>query len=445
MPLPSARMPFDMQMACGLSSRRGQEQNDFGFSENLCFDDFYTLYRRNSMARAVVERIPERCWESVPEIIEGDNPEDSHDKTVFESAVEKLFSELSIWERMKAADCRGRVGSYGALYLMFGDGISPEEPVGRGAKLLKVQPLFECQLRPVEFDEDITSIRYGQPTVFQFVPNSENSNLSRQQSMPHIHHSRVVIFAEGSDDGGIAGSSALEPVYNDLLTLERIIGACGVGYWRTARSGLTIKAGSGEADIIGGLAASMGCEPSEVADRLDGAVYDFVQGLSTSLMVGGLDVQQLDFTLPDPEPFARVARMSIAAGSKTPEPILVGQQLSQKASDKNSEEFDRTCESRRPGFLTPVIRHTINHLMEVGALPNVERYCVYWPELASPSQDDKIALASKMADVNSKSAQNLGESPFTLDELRSAAGYEPLEELDYEEGEAQGSNEAKEP
>lgn len=443
MAMPNTRMPMSLQLACGLSSRRGQEQNDFGFPEDLQFQDYYTLYCRNSMARAVADRIPERCWESSPEIIEGDNVDDAHDKTAFESSVSDLFSSLSMWERMKAADIRGRVGSYGALYLMFADGKNPAEEVGRGARLVKAQPLFECQLKPIEYDEDVRSIRYGQPVRYQFIPRIDSGSLSRATDSPLIHYNRIVIFAEGSDDGGIDGSSALEPVYNDLITHERIVGACGVGYWRSSRSGLTIKAPGDNPDIISGLAAAWGCSPADVANRFDEEVYNFLQGQNTSLMTGGLDVDQLQFSLPDPEPFARVTRMSIAAGSKTPEPVLIGQQLSQKASDKNSEEFDRTCESRRAGFLTPVIRGVIDRLIGLGCLPNVG-YCVYWPELSSPGAEEKLTLASKMAAINASSSKELGDAPFAIDEIRSIAGYEPLEELDYEEGEDEATAQTEE-
>lgn len=417
------------------NSRRSSEQDDFGFPEELSFHDYYKLYRRNSIARAVVDRAPSRCWETSPVIVEGDDADDVHDQTPFEKEVADLFFSVSVFARMQAADKRGRVGRYGALYLCFDDAgpDSVSMPVARGARLVKVQPLYESQLKVATRDIDISSMTFGEPLTYNHIASASSddpNDLNSNNSQPTIHASRVLIFAEGADDGGLSGMSALEAVYNDIISAERIIGACGIGYWRTSRGSLVI---SGENGSMGELASAFGVNDDEVGGALNEVVSQFTSGSDNALVLGGLNVDQIAFSLPDPEPFFQTALASIAAGSHTPSPILIGEQLSQRASDQNTKAWDRHCKSRQHSFLSPVIETLVQRLIDIGSIraPN-GGFRVHWDDLSSPSAEDRMDVASKMSSINS---QQLDDVPFTANEIREAAGYEPLEEIeiDYEE------------
>ena len=53
-------------------------------------------------------------------------------------------------------------------------------------------------------------------------------------------------------------------------------------------------------------------------------------------------------------------------------------------------------------------------------------FVVEWPDIAAPSDDDRLGIVNKMTVANEQ-AFRAGQSPiFTEDEIRKAGGYEPM-------------------
>lgn len=419
-------------------AKRNTAWEDYGFKERLTFDDFYSMFRRGGLGHAGIRRHADKTWETSPRVVEGDNPKDTHDATVFEKAVSKLARDVYLWPRMHAADWRGRVGRYSALYLVFGDGdrvTGPNEPVTPGAQLIKLQPLFESQLKVKEVDNDHASARYGMPTVFEFVPNAlgddtHSGTVSASDNVTVIHHSRVLVLAEGADDGSIYGIPALEPIYNDLVTIEKIIGAGGEGFWKAVRGGFAIE---GDMDPAA-LAEMFGCDVDEVPDRLNDVIKDYASGMDKALILGNAKATPMSYGMPSPEQPFMVAMYSVSAGLACPIPILIGQQIAQRSSDENSREWNKTVNARRERYMIPTIEALIRHLIALGTLPTpaAGEFRIAWDDLDAPSGEEKLALADKMATINRNSA-GTGEVPFLPDEIRQAAGYEPLDLIDYKD------------
>ncbi|MCK5666845.1 MAG: hypothetical protein KAI17_25325, partial [Thiotrichaceae bacterium] len=60
-----------------------------------------------------------------------------------------IIDNLNLWQRMKGADTRQRVGRYAGIFMRVRDGLSPELPLesklpGVGA-LVQMIPLYESQ------------------------------------------------------------------------------------------------------------------------------------------------------------------------------------------------------------------------------------------------------------------------------------------------------------
>lgn len=415
-------------------AKRETAWQDYGYPQHLEFDNFYTMFQRSGIARAGVMKHVEKTWETNPWIVQGDESDEPHsDWTTWEKAVSQAFRRAKVFDMLKEADWRGRVGRYSALYLVFNDGKRPDEPVQyrNGQRLLRVQPLFESQLTPATFNTDPSSDQYGQPLTYQFTENALGNSADQTARSMTIHADRIHILAEGSDGSGIYGTSALEPGFNSLLTLEKIIGAGGEGFWKAARGAYALK---GQADVAQ-LARMFGCEESEVGDKLNEVASDFSAGFDKMLMLGGMEAEGLGFSVPQPEQFFNAAIYDFSASVSCPVPVLIGQQISQRSSEENSQEWSQTNMSRRKRFVGPNIEDLVRKLMRVGAVPFMEHFYCAWDDLTEPSKSDKLALAEKAANINKALMGSGVQAPFDANELRDLAGFEPNDDLDDESGE----------
>lgn len=405
-------------------AKRATAWQDYGYPEHLDFDNHYSMFRRNGIGRAGVMRHVEKTWETNPWIVEGMEGDKTHTETSQERAVDKMLNQLSFWNRVHAADWRNRVGRYAGLYLVFSDGKRPSEPVTGNVRLLKVQPLFESQLKPTEFVTDQRSPEYGNPLRYQFKTHDEYTQTDGQPSESlAIHADRVHILAEGADDDTIYGIPANEAGFNDLVTIEKLIGAGGEGFWKTARGAFSLHS-TGEKGIdVQGLAQMFGVETDGVADKLNEVASDLSAGMDKLLLLGDLEAKALAYSLPSPEHFFAIAMQSYAASVSCPMPILLGQQISQRSADENSREWDRTIMTRRRRFVVPNIEQLIRKLMRFGALPTFDFY-IAWDDLTDATFSEKLDNAKTMSDTN-KASMGTGEpAPFTAAEIRDAAGYE---------------------
>lgn len=67
------------------NTKRKRLYQEFGYPQDLCFDDFYRAYRRNAIAGAAVTRMVDGCWEDYPEVYEGDQTKDATQQTAWDS------------------------------------------------------------------------------------------------------------------------------------------------------------------------------------------------------------------------------------------------------------------------------------------------------------------------------------------------------------------------
>lgn len=412
---------------------------DFGYPDRVDFPLAFDAYCRNPLARAAVDKTVGKTWEDNPFLQEfqRDGTEDGDQgETKTEKAIRQRFADLRIWQHLTECDRRALVGSYSGLILRFADSKQFREPVDRVSGgldgLVEVIPAWEGQLSVNQWDTDERSPTYGQPVMFAFAESAVG-----EQAQPRtfdIHPDRVIIW---SRDGTLNGRSALEPGYNALLDLEKIRGGGGEGFWKNAKSGLSLEIDKDAK--IESMAQAMGIQPADVVDKLDEQVKDFNKGFDSSLLMQGITAKPMQVTLPSPEHFFGVALQSFAASWLIPLKILVGSQTGERASTEDSEEWAKVNMGRRTNQAVPCIMNFVNRLERVGILPERDWF-LSWTDLTESSMGEKIDRAVKMADVNSK--QPDGEIVFTSDDIRAVVGMEPLSDAekfrdDPDEGEEQ--------
>ncbi len=402
---------------------------DFGWPENVEFKQFFDIYTRNGIARAGVDRTILKTWQDMPFLLEKerDGSEGAvKDETTLEKEIRLRFAALRLWQRLAEADRRGLVGGYAGAILRLADSKRFSEPVDRVSGgldgLVEVIPAWEGQLVVSEWDTAETSPTYGQPKMFQF-NEAEVGKSTGQARAFNVHPDRVIVW---SRDGTIHARSSLEPGYNDLLTIEKIIGAGGEGFWKNAKSAPVLEV-DGDANVEA-MAQAMGVKAEEIADKMQAQVEGWQKGFDKLLMIKGMQAKTLGVTLPSPEHFVAVALQSFAASLSIPLKILVGSQTGERASTEDAAEWAQTCMSRRHNEVVPNIMTLVERLVRFGILPEKDWH-VDWSDLTESSMSEKIDRANKMADTNQKMKDG-GELVFTPEEIRAAVDLEPLSDAE---------------
>jgi hypothetical protein len=395
---------------------------DFGYPDHLTFHHFYRMYERNSIAYAGVVHAIQKTWRESPFLLESkrDIP---HEETTTERLIREMIERLSMWQKLSEADERSRVGEYAGILLRFADGKRWDEPVtqrvpGGMDGLVELIPAWEGQLEPSTYDTNVMSLTYGHPTMYLF--NEANVNPDdRMNRAFQVHPDRVHIW---SKDGSVHGQSVLEPGFNDLIVIEKVVGSGGEGFWQNAKNAPML---SFDKDVNAQtIAAMLGVDSvEEIADKLDEVVAGWREGFDKVLAMQGLTAQTLGVVLPQPEEFVMAPLRNFAATISEPLKILIGTQTGERASTEDAKEWDSTIMSRRENYVKPNIRRLLRHLARVGVLPAIE-WTIDWKDLTEDSTEEKLNKALKMAEVN-KAMLGIGRV-FSEDEIREAMGMEPL-------------------
>lgn len=403
---------------------------DFGWPETLTFEQLYAMYSRNGIARAAVEKTILKTWQSIPAVWE---TEDS-DETRLEKDIRTRFADLRVWQKLAETDRRSLVGGYSGAILRLADSKGWGEPVetvpGGLDGLVEVIPAWAGQLTVAEWNTDHNSDDYGKPRMFQF--NEAAVGREQKQRQMTIHPDRVLVW---SHDMTTEGRSLLEPGYNALMDIEKVVGSGGEGFWKNAKSAPVLQVDK-EA-TISDMAKAMGIADDKVHEAMNDQVEDWQKGFDRLLMLQGMEAKILGVTLPSPEHFMGAAMQVFAASVPIPMKILVGSQSGERASTEDANEWAQTNMARRSTTVIPAITEFIDRLERFAILPERDWH-IEWDDLTEATVADKIEQATKMADINVK-MRDSGEFVFTPDEIREVVGRDPLGDGDAVIGEPDDS------
>lgn len=416
------------------SSAKHNHYKDFGFPEQLTFDMLHATYTRNSLAKAAVDKTIRKTWQDPPWLLE--TPRDGSEGSVkketrLEKIVRQHFAKIRFWTKLMEADRRSLVGRFSAVILRIADGKKFSEPlervVGGIDALIDIIPVWEGQLKVSAWDENPHSETFGEPLMFEYdessmAPSTGKSNtqmtLARKVS---IHPSRIVIW---SMDGTMDCEPSLSAGYNDLLTIEKIIGAGGEGFWKNAKQAPILEMDK-EADLQK-MAKAMGIPIDQIADIMNEQVADWQKGFDELLMVQGMTAKLPKVELPDPEHFFSNALQSFAASFDIPLKVLVGTQTGERASTEDASQWNQTCNFRRKNTVIPNILQVVRRLEAAGIIKENPEWFVDWTDLTESTMLEKIDRAGKMAKVN----KDFGDIVFKPEEIRASVGYEPVDEAE---------------
>ncbi|PHS13513.1 MAG: DUF1073 domain-containing protein [Blastopirellula sp.] len=408
----------------GNASPKHNHWYDFGYPVDITFSQYYTMYRRNGIARAGIQRPVQKTWRDHP--VMRTAGENSDKETLAEKAVREAFDRVRFWEKLKDLDEKSRVHNYAGLIIRVADDKDLKEPLEKVTSglngLIELIPVYSEQLIPLKFDDVQTSLTYGQPLSFTFTESAVGLNNGAGRNV-EVHASRVHIWSE---DSTIYGKPALEAGFNDLITIEKVMGAGGEGFWKEAKSAPILNIDKDAS--MEGLAKMLGTTVEGLPDKMDEVVGDWQQGFDQLLMVQGMDAKKLTMKLPQPEQFIAGPMQSFAASMPIPMKILLGSQTGERASTEDGKEWCETIQGRRTNFVLPNVMRIIQTLVDAGIMPD-EDWTPDWSDLSEASGSEKTAKGKDMATIN-KEFLGTGEIVFTAAEIREEMGYKPLNEAD---------------
>lgn len=415
-----ARMGL-INSSMGLDQKRFGAWCEYGFKDELEFQDFYNLFRRGGVAHGAVNKIVQTCWSNAPQIIEGDDQDRAKDVTPWENRLKPVFKGGRFWRAFAEADRRRMVGRYSALLLRVRDSGRLSEPIRRkGAALVDVIPVWSSSLKAVGYNENTNHEDYGKVTKWQYTEASIGSLTGRQLE---VHPDRIFILGDYSQDA----IGFLEPAFNNFVSLEKVEGGSGESFLNNAARQLSI---SFDKDVdLSGMATAYNVPVGDLQEIFDKTTREMNMGNDASIITQGGTVTPLVASIPDPTPTYNVNLQSAAAALDIPTKILVGMQTGERASTEDQKYFNSRCQSRRELELNFEISDLIEHLMRIGVVERIPEFTVLWDDLNEPTRAERLANAKTMSEINENSL-NQGQATFTEDELREAAGYDPLEDED---------------
>jgi hypothetical protein len=377
----------------------------FSWDKNPSVEDFYALALRNPFAYAVTFLPSETTWRDPPRINDAREQEDG---TAFENDVSDLVEENKLWHYCRRADKLAGIGKFGILVLQLDDIDGPDglsDPVSNVTELQGLRPFSRASVSDLNVGAPGTD-RWGDPTQYQLDFSDENETESAiQQEGPEevwVHWQRVIhVPSDELLDDELRGVERQRPVYNNLIDVEKALGAAGQLAYRAAAWGININIDK-EFDL------------EDNGEQLQEHLQRWQHGLENVLRTHGADeVQSLGGEDIDPSLITDPNIEAISAQTGIPQSVLKGNETGERATTQDLKEWYGKISERRSGFIEQqLVRALIDRLREFDLIddPSGADYTVDWPPLAETSEED-------MASIQTDRATVLDTWPFATDLL----------------------------
>jgi len=380
-----------------------------GYVLNLTFNHYLSMYKRNEIAKHVIEAKPEASWRRHPTVEEVDK--DPKQAALFDNAWKELVKSHGIYHYLSRADVLSGIGWFGILYMGLDDVKNSDEmilPVEQGTerKLLYLRPYMVDDSAVAEWEEDPGSPRYGLPKIYKLSPRYSIKGITQSKDFK-VHHTRVIHIAEGLLDNDVWGTPRLENVYNHLQALEYVVGGSAEMFWRGAFPGYSLEA-KDDASF-----------DAQSLDDLEDEIQAFLHDLQRHVRLEGVEMKSLGIQVASPKDHFDVLISMISAGCQIPKRILLGSERGELASSQDERAWLERVDARRKNFCEPVIlRALIDRCIDYGILPEpVNGYVIKWPELMPRSEKEEAEVSRIKAEALSKYVMSPGADQIVPPEV----------------------------
>jgi hypothetical protein len=373
-----------------------------GYNKTPTFNDFFTRFKTQDIANAIVNAPVKASWRLYPTITENLKGEE----TQFEKETAALFERKSIYHYMSRADRLSGIGQYAVLLLGFNDGLALDQEVVTGKELLYVQPYKESSAVIQSYITETSDENYGKPLIYKISTANPGQNTNTSID---VHYSRVIHVSEGQLESDTFGNSRLEPVLNRLHDLDLVLGGSAEMFWRGAFPGVGLQAKEG----------AHFSQDGQSLEALETEMDAYIHNMQRYFRVQDIDIQQMTVQVADPTAHVDVQLTAISSQTGIPKRIFTGSERGELASSQDEINWNVKIDERRTNFLSPmVVRPFIDKLILTGVLPKPkDRYSIEWPTLFEPSDDKQAETAKIKSDALSTYAKALGADTIVPPEM----------------------------
>lgn len=387
----------------------GRRRNMFktlGYPRRLVPKDFYDRYRRNEVAARVVEAPVDSTWRGTTELVEDPDPTST---TVFETEWKKLNRKFNIWGVFRRADILAGLGRFSVILIGAPGNFDTEITALTEPSLLYLTPFSEKDAAIESLDITPNSPRFGLPVFYTMTRLSAPLAGLAASQQRRVHYSRVIHIAENLLDDHVYGISRMERVWNRLDDLDKVAGGGAEAFWRRADPGRNIKI---DPTLIPDVNSQEG---QETLRTLTEGLQSFTHDLERNIVTRGVDIQQMPSSVTQFNSSVQAILSLISAGTGIPQRILMGSEAGHLASTQDRENWSEKISDRRREFAEPnIVRPLVDRFIRWGVLPTPSNYEVTWPEVEELTEESKLDLAGKAADINQKQ----GSIVITPEEIR---------------------------
>ena len=349
-----------------------------GYKESPDVSDFWDLYNRADIAKAIVDKPAKATWSEGVTVHGPDAdgvPPDRGDDDLHDS-FERMKRENGVVSSLVRADIVSRVGRHGVMLLGVNDGRSLQQPLGSATELKYVTPLSERRIQDFDLGQNPTNERYNKPTTW---------HLDFEGETREVHWSRVIHIAEQQREHAVYAVPVLRPIYNRILDWQKVIGGSAEMFWRGA-----------DRKLVANLDPDAG--RLDDTDAMKEQVEEMRHGLRDTVFARGLSIDALGGNDVDPSGVADTILDAIASETDIPKRILIGSERGELASTQDRANFYGNMEDRRRRHAGPgILRPFVNRLQRAEILPAGD-FKIHWPELF-------VLDAMEKADIQAKRAQ----------------------------------------
>lgn len=358
-----------------------------GYKQNLTSTDYINQWKRQDIARAIVDRPVKKTWEGPVFVSEST---EEHE-TELERRYKELDRKLGLKTKMMRVDRLAQLGQYAILLLGFDDSnpMTWSQPVTPGPRELKYVKVVSQQHAEVSaWEQAQDNERYGLPRLYKIhlrKPGTQDSTVSL-----NVHHSRVIHVTPDLLEDEIEGEPIIKTAFNRLKDIEKLVGGSAEMYWRGARPGY-----SGKADPDYKIS-------TDVEGRIKEQLEEYENDLRRFLITEGIDLQALQQAIHDPKGHVEVQIQMLSALTGIPMRILLGSEQGSLASSQDEANYKEYIQSRREELAEPgIIRPFVDRLIQFEALPKpideVEGYSITWSDLFTMKEKEKAEIGRDRA------------------------------------------------
>jgi len=346
--------------------------------------DFEERWRRQGTAGRAVDLLVDKTW---PAKLGITGPDDEESPFKAGEDLAALDRRLRLLHQFARLDRLAMLGEFAIAII----GVAEEVPnleaeVQKAAfnDVIYFQPYGQRFVTISDYETDLGSPRYGQPTMYR-VDMLADPRSPSNRAKTKVHHSRVVHVARGGLHNDVQGTPFLLSILDDLMNLDKVVGGTAEMFWQSAARALIASIETG-AELTA---------PQEQALHDD--LVKWYHQLVRVLTVQGVKIEALPVNTPDPTGIVRVLEDLIAARTGIPRRIFFGSERGELASSQDRETFAELIDSRRSEYAEPlIVRGTIDRLQQWGALAEGE-YDPVWPSSLRLSELDQSEVWAKNA------------------------------------------------